>query len=162
MCLQCRKPGLGRSPGKGNDNPLQYSCLENPTDRGAWWATVHSVAKSQTRLSTNTSLHHGFYVIIRNKVHTNVAFCADIEARVCTVKMCTLYIWQNFYYLALGGQERNSGWNAISTCLCTSAFLLVLVDSIGIFCPLVFSFESQLLHWSSPWSLLSLSNLHHL
>ena len=44
-------PGLGRSPGEGNGNPLQYSCLENPTDRGAWWATVHGVAESQTRLS---------------------------------------------------------------------------------------------------------------
>ena len=41
-------PGLGRSPGEGNDNPLQYSCLENPMDRGAWWATVHVVAKSWT------------------------------------------------------------------------------------------------------------------
>ena len=40
--------GLGRSPGKGNGNPLQYSCLENPMDRGAWWATVHGVAKSRT------------------------------------------------------------------------------------------------------------------
>ena len=37
--------GLGRSPGEGNGNPLQYSCLENPTDRGAWWATVHGVVK---------------------------------------------------------------------------------------------------------------------
>ena len=41
-------PGFGRSPGGGHDNPLQYSCLENPTDRGAWKATVHKVAKSQT------------------------------------------------------------------------------------------------------------------
>ena len=41
-------PGLGRSPGEGNDNPLQYSCLENPMDRGAWQATAHMVAKSQT------------------------------------------------------------------------------------------------------------------
>ena len=41
-------PRLGRSPGEGNGNPLQYSCLENPTDRGAWQATVHGVAKSQT------------------------------------------------------------------------------------------------------------------
>ena len=40
--------GLGRSPGGGNVNPLQYSCLENPTDRGAWWATVHGVAESRT------------------------------------------------------------------------------------------------------------------
>ena len=42
---------LGRSPGEGNGTPLQYSCLENPTDRGAWWATVHAVAKSRTRLN---------------------------------------------------------------------------------------------------------------
>ena len=47
-------PGSGRSPGEGNGNPLQYSCLENPMDRGAWWATVHGVAKSQTRLSDFT------------------------------------------------------------------------------------------------------------
>ena len=47
-------PGLGRSPGEGNGNPLQYSCLENPMDGGAWWATVHGVAKSQTRLSDFT------------------------------------------------------------------------------------------------------------
>ena len=44
-------PGTGRSPGEGNGNPLQYSCLENPMDGGAWWATVHGVAKSWTRLS---------------------------------------------------------------------------------------------------------------
>ena len=44
-------PGRGRSPGGGNDNPLQYSCLGNPMDRGDWWATVHGVAKSQTGLS---------------------------------------------------------------------------------------------------------------
>ena len=44
-------PGLGRSPGEGKGNPLQYSCLENPMDREDWWATVHGVAKSQTRLS---------------------------------------------------------------------------------------------------------------
>ena len=45
-------PGSERSPGVGNDNPLQYSCLENSMDRGAWWATVHGVAKSQTWLSS--------------------------------------------------------------------------------------------------------------
>ena len=43
-------PGLGRSPGGGHGNPLQYSCLENPVDRGAWRAMVHRVAKSWTRL----------------------------------------------------------------------------------------------------------------
>ena len=44
-------PGLGRSPGEGNGYPLQYSCLENSTDRGVWPATVHGVTKSQTSLS---------------------------------------------------------------------------------------------------------------
>ena len=43
-------PGWGRSPGEGNGNPLQYSCLKTPMDRGAWWATVHEVVKSQTGL----------------------------------------------------------------------------------------------------------------
>ena len=43
-------PGSGRSPGEGTGNPLQYSCLENPMDRGAWWAAVHGVVESQTRL----------------------------------------------------------------------------------------------------------------
>ena len=43
-------PGLGRSPGEGHGNPFQYSCLENPMDRGTWWATVYRVAKSQTGL----------------------------------------------------------------------------------------------------------------
>ena len=47
-------PELGRSPGEGNGNPLQYSCLENPRNRGAWWATVHAVEKSQTRLMDYT------------------------------------------------------------------------------------------------------------
>ena len=47
-------PGSGRSPGEGNGNPLQYSCLENPMDGEAWWATVHGVAKSRTQLSDFT------------------------------------------------------------------------------------------------------------
>ena len=47
-------PGSGRSPGEGNGYPLQYSCLENPMDRGAWWATVHRVAKNQTQLNSYT------------------------------------------------------------------------------------------------------------
>ena len=47
-------PGSGRAPGEGNGNPLQYSCLENPMEGGAWWATVHGVAKSWTRLSDFT------------------------------------------------------------------------------------------------------------
>ena len=46
-------PGSERSPGEGNGNPLQYSCLENPMDRGAWWAAVHGVTKSRTGVNSN-------------------------------------------------------------------------------------------------------------
>ena len=49
-------PGSGKSPGGGNGNPLQYSCLGNPMNRGAWWATVHGVRKNQTRPSTHDAL----------------------------------------------------------------------------------------------------------
>ena len=52
QCRKCRDigliPGSGKSPGGGHGNPLQYSCLKNPMGRGAWQATVHRVAKSQT------------------------------------------------------------------------------------------------------------------
>ena len=60
-------PG-SRSPGEGNGNPFQYSCLENPLDRGAWRATVHRVTKSQTRLSTHTHTHTHTYIY----AHTNI------------------------------------------------------------------------------------------
>ena len=57
-------PGSGRSPGEGNGKPRQYSCLENPMDRGAWWATVHGVAKSWTGLSEHAHTH----------THTQITF----------------------------------------------------------------------------------------
>ena len=59
QCRSCKIPGLGRSPGGGPGNPLQYSCLENPIDRGAWRATVHRVTQSRTwmnQLSTHPPL----------------------------------------------------------------------------------------------------------
>ena len=61
-------PGLGRSPGRGHDNPLQYSCLENPMDRGAWQAMVCGVAKSWTQLTwlsahTHTDTHTHSYSV---------------------------------------------------------------------------------------------------
>ena len=68
-------PGLGRSPGEGNGNPLQYSCLENPTDGGAWWATVHGVAYSLLICQLS------FEYIIRNKIiwKDNKIFAFDIS-----------------------------------------------------------------------------------
>ena len=56
-------PGLGRSPGEGNGNPLQYSCLENPMVGGAWWPTVHGATKSRTRLSDFTFTVRVYVVI---------------------------------------------------------------------------------------------------
>ena len=50
ITYQSSIPGLGRSPRGGHGNPLQYFCLRNPMDRGAWWTTIHRVAKSQKRL----------------------------------------------------------------------------------------------------------------
>ena len=55
-------PGWGRSPGRGHGNPLQYSCLENPMGRAAWWATVHGVAESWTRLSDSKEHRHPVFL----------------------------------------------------------------------------------------------------
>ena len=57
-------PGSGITPGGRNGNPLQYSCLENSMDRGAWWATGHEVAKSRTQLSDFTSLQLYYSITI--------------------------------------------------------------------------------------------------
>ena len=65
-------PGSGRSPGGGHGNPLQYSCMKNPMDRGAWRAMVHRVAKSQTRLkqlSTHT------YMSLKQDICSQSLFC---------------------------------------------------------------------------------------
>ena len=74
-------PGSGSSPGEGNGNPLQYSCLESPMDRGAWRATVHRVTKSRTRLSvhTHTHAHKHTHTDILDKIDCIglVAVCLD-------------------------------------------------------------------------------------
>ena len=72
-------PESGRSPGEGHSNPLQYACLENPMDRGAWWATVRSVAKSWTRLKQlHTHTFHFTYIYINVQcvyIHIHVYIC---------------------------------------------------------------------------------------
>ena len=73
ICLHCRRcefdpwEDVGRSPGGGHGNPLQYSCLENPMDRGAWRATLHGFTKSRTQLkrqSTNISIYLSIYIYL--------------------------------------------------------------------------------------------------
>ena len=69
-------PGSGRSPGGEIDNPLQYFCLENPMDRGAWWATVHRVTKSQTWLKW-LSMQHAYLGVkmeTSGRVHANLYY----------------------------------------------------------------------------------------
>ena len=71
-------PESGRSPGEGNGNPLQYSCLENPMDRGAWEAAVHEVTKSRTQLSDFTSP-------LRRQAIINVDKDGEKRKTLCTV-----------------------------------------------------------------------------
>ena len=72
-------PGLGRSPGGGNGNPLQFSCLENPMDSGAWWAAVHGVTKSRTQVSDWTHFRRlGDSRILGSRIHSSLTFAAFI------------------------------------------------------------------------------------
>ena len=72
----------GRSPGGGHGNRLQYSCLENPMDRGAWWATVHGVTKSQTRLKRLSTQH--VLCVLLNALYINL--------------IPTTALWKRYYY----------------------------------------------------------------
>ena len=72
-------PGLGRSPGEGNGNPLQYSCLGNPMDRGVWQATVCGVTKSQTQLRDWTTVNKWSSSISSLVLHRTISFCVIQE-----------------------------------------------------------------------------------
>ena len=74
-------PGLGRSPERENGNPLQYSCLENPTDRGTWQATVCGVAESETQLSTNLAITLQVLLLILPEL-------VGKEARIWSTDVC--------------------------------------------------------------------------
>ena len=87
-------PGLGRSLEGGNDNPLQYSCWDNPMDRGAWWATVHGVTKRWTRLSdwalTHPSSIELSLSLIKNQL--SVFVCIYIYTLFCSM-ICLFLHW---------------------------------------------------------------------
>ena len=84
-------PGWRRSPGEGNGNPLQYSCLENPMDGEAWWATAYGVAKSRTRLSDFSLIP---LQIKRISPESGLTFVAQDS--------CTLVVfWYNEYWSSL-------------------------------------------------------------
>ena len=82
-------PGLGRSPGGGNGNPLQYSCLETPMDRGAWWATVRGVTESDMPEATEHACMHVYnartdlYVVLCVCLCMRIYVCADLCVVVC-------------------------------------------------------------------------------
>ena len=63
---------MGRSPGGGHSNPLQYTCLENPMDRGAWWAIVHGAANSRTRLKQLSTAYSRFTMSCQFLVYSKV------------------------------------------------------------------------------------------
>ena len=77
---------LGRSPGVGNGNPLQYSCLGNYMDKGAWWATVHGVAKSQTGLSTHTHTHTHTHRLISTVLYSRQYYYPNFAGEENKVK----------------------------------------------------------------------------
>ena len=98
-------PGLGRSPRGGNDNPLQYSCLGNPIDRGALWAKVHGVAKSWTRLR----MHTQYFIDISVLPLVLASSCVPLkDLMVC--KLLTLWPgkshgWRNLVGCSPWGRE---------------------------------------------------------
>ena len=84
-------PGLGRSPGEGNGNLLQYSCLENPMDRGALQATVHRVAKSQTRLSDCFAF--AFFLLGRKKGYEKPGQCIKKQRLTLPQRSVVSKLW---------------------------------------------------------------------
>ena len=107
-------PGLGRSPGEGNGNPLQYFCLENPTEGGAWWATVCGVAKSRTWLN-------GL------KVKSDFTFTFTFLGLIMMVSRC-LFLYSAFLKQCISlarGEDADILSNMIQICLDVTGSLVL-------------------------------------
>ena len=77
-------PGLGRSPGGGHGNPLQYYCLENPRDRGHWRATVHRISKSETWLEWLSTAQHGYFIFALCSLSYSISSSSGPQSiRIC-------------------------------------------------------------------------------
>ena len=88
-------PGSGRSPGEGNGNPLQDSCLGNPMDRGAWWTAVHGVAKSQARLKRLSTAHTHSQTYICTHTHTYTHTHTHTQGNVAQHEQLNLAVCDN-------------------------------------------------------------------
>ena len=127
ICLKWRRPGslsrLGRFPGEENSNPLQYSCLENPMDRGDSWATVHRVSKSWTQLSDmcviitaqmltineypiglQSTLIYNWCKFLEGLNYLSMYFCSFQPGKVpehskCSIKVCCVNKWKTFTHV---------------------------------------------------------------
>ena len=106
----CSIPGSGRSPGVGNSNPLQYSCLENSMDRGVWWATVHGVKKNKTWL------RNWVRVCARAHTHTHIFWMSDYSLPVV--------LWVFFFFSSL------SFWETVMILRDIWVFLVLLLRYI--------------------------------
>ena len=88
MCSIPGIQGLRRAPGEGNGNPLQYSYLENSMDRGAWWAIVHGVTKSRTKLSMHTYIYKYIHTYIHTYIYVfvygSIILYLDFKAILCS------------------------------------------------------------------------------
>ena len=156
-------PGLGRSPGEGNGNPLQYYCLENPMDRGAWKATVHGVAKSRTWLSDFTFtftlvafkqmlvLTLNFFQVQHCSVQSSCSVVSDSATPWTTACQASLSDTNSLSLLKLMSIESVIPSNHFILCRPLLLLPSVLLPSIR-----VFSNESVLyIRWPKYWSFSS-------
>ena len=103
-------PGLGRSPGGGNGNPLQYSCLENPMDRGAWQVTVHGATKSQTELKQLSKNTHWCFHLEGSE--REFSFSIEYEARMKLLQ----YVSSSGFFITFNPYSNKADQVMIPTC----------------------------------------------